>query len=703
MTPTRPETAPTPFESETAPLPRPEYPRPDRDRSERWLNLNGRWDFEAEGHRGPITVPFAWESEASGVRRAWLEHGTYRRPVTAPASWAGSRIVLSFGAVHHHAEVRVDGALVGEHTGGYESFEIDVTDALEPGVSAELEVAVTAPADKRAIPHGKQRSIPRDDYDGVSFTPTSGIWQTVWLEARGRTYARSVELRGDSLTGIDVAVALAGDAPAGAALTATVQGTGETVALTADRAGRAAGRIELADPRTWSPEDPHLYRVEVRTGEDRVVATTGLRRFETRGEELHLNGERLYIRGVLDQGYWPDTGLTAPDAAALLRDLGLARELGYNLVRKHLKFEEPLWLHEADRTGMLVWAEPACPSRFSPEAAAAFEAQLPAMVERDGNHPSIVIWGLYNEEWGLDWDIPGSAARAEAAAHAYDRMRELDDTRPIVENSGWSHVRTDLVDWHYYEPDLAVWKDAVARLASGERDDFPVRLAPGFTVDKSLYASPDVPRSGLPIVNSEYGEGFTSLERAWHLRWETQELRRHDRYAGYVYTELADVEHEAAGLLDIDRRPKEWGGAVPAHTNADTVLVLDLVPLAAGADIEPPSAPFVIEAHVSHHGRDAVTGIVHAAWASAGTPADAPVPVPAASSEPVKAEPFRLSPAVALTVPPPAGPARLLLWLADESGRVLARAFLDAAEVEPPNRRGARAGEFEGAPAPGIA
>src|SRR5690606_31770550 len=165
----------------------------------------------------------------------------------------------------------------------------------------------------------------------------------------------------------------------------------------------------------------------------------------------------------------------------------------------------------------------------------------------------------------------------------------------------------------------------------------------------------------------------------------------------------ADVEHEAAGLLDIDRRPKEWGGAVPAHTNADTVLVLDLVPLAAGADIEPPSAPFVIEAHVSHHGRDAVTGIVHAAWASAGTPADAPVPVPAASSEPVKAEPFRLSPAVALTVPPPAGPARLLLWLADESGRVLARAFLDAAEVEPPNRRGARAGEFEGAPAPGIA
>jgi hypothetical protein len=686
---------PNPF-----PTPRPEYPRPDRDRSERWLNLNGRWDFAAEGYDGPITVPFAWESAASGVHRTWLEQGTYRRRVSAPAAWDGSRIVLSFGAVHHRAVVSVDGAVVGEHTGGYESFEIDVTDALRPGAEAVLEVAVTAPADKRAIPHGKQRSLPRDDYDGVAFTPTSGIWQTVWLEARGRTYARSVSLRGDSLTGIDVRVELAGDAPAGHAVTATT--AGRTVELLADGTGVAKGRIDIDDPRLWTTADPHLYRVEVRTGDDRVTATTGLRRFEARGEELYLNGDRVYLRGVLDQGYWPDTGLTAPDAAALLRDLDLARGLGYNLVRKHLKFEEPLWLHEADRTGMLVWAEPACPSRFSPEAAQAFEAQLPAMVERDGNHPSIVVWGLYNEEWGLDWDIPGSPERAEAAVRAYERLRGLDDTRPIVENSGWSHVRTDLVDWHYYEPDLGKWKDAVARLASGEQDAFAVRLGPDFTVDKSFYASPDVPRRGLPIVNSEYGEGFTSLERAWHLRWETQELRRHDRFAGYVYTEFADVEHEAAGLLDADRRPKDWGGCVPADVNAETVLVLDLVPAAAGADIAVPQAPFTLDVHVSHHGGSEVSGTVHAVWTAPGTPPRTAV-APAASSEPVKAEPFQLSAAVSLDVPPTEGPARLLIWLADNENRTIARAYLDAAEVEPPNRRGARAGEFEGAPVPGIA
>ncbi|THV23620.1 glycoside hydrolase family 2 protein [Glycomyces paridis] len=682
------------------PIPRPEYPRPDRDRSERWRNLNGRWDFAADGYVGPITVPFAWESAASGVHRTWLESGTYRRGVTAPADWDGSRIVLSFGAVHHRAVVSIDGAAVGEHTGGYESFEFDVTDHLRPGVPAVLEVAVTAPADKRAIPHGKQRSIPRDDYDGVSFTPTSGIWQTVWLEARGRTYARSVALRGDSLTGIDVTVVLAGDAPAGHAVTASVAGA--TATLTADAHGTAKGRIEIAEPRLWSPEDPHLYAVEVRTGDDLVTAATGLRRFEARGEELYLNGERTYLRGVLDQGYWPDTGLTAPDAESLLRDLDLARGLGYNLVRKHLKFEEPLWLHEADRTGMLVWAEPACPSRFSPEAAEAFEAQLPAMVERDGNHPGIVIWGLYNEEWGLDWDLPGSPERAAAAVRAYELLRALDDTRPIVENSGWSHVRTDLVDWHYYEPDLAEWKAAVARLASGEQDAFAVRLGPDFTVDKSFYASPDVPRRGLPIVNSEYGEGFTSLERAWHLRWETQELRRHDRFAGYVYTEFADVEHESAGLLDTDRRPKDRGGCLPSDVNAATVLVLDLVPLAAGADVTVPTAPFAVDAHVSHHGPEAVSGTVRAAWAPAGTPVDA-VAVPPEPGAPVKAEPFRLSPAVRVEVPAPGGPARLLLWLVDAEGAVLARSFLDAAEVEPSNRRGARPGEFTGAPVPGLA
>jgi len=648
--------------------PKPEYPRPDRDRSDRWLSLNGEWAFVSDEGETTITVPFAWETPASGVQRTWLERGVYRREVPA-TDWP--RTYLCFGGVHHRARVLLDGELIGEHVGGSVPFEFDIT-----GRSGELVVEVEAPADKRELVHGKQRSIPRDDYDGVSFTPTSGIWQSVWLEGRGREEIRSVVVRGDSLTGFDVSGEA--DAP-------EVQIDGVPFAVTD---GRFAGRIDLAEPRLWSPADPQLYELEVTTADDRVVMTAGLRRIEARGEELFLNGERLYLRGVLDQGYWPESGLTAPSEEALVRDLELARELGFTMVRKHIKLEEPRWLHHADRMGMLVWAEPPAPSRWTPASAEAFLAQLPAMVERDGNHPSIVAWGLYNEEWGLDWDIPGSPERAAAAIDAYETLRALDDSRPIVENSGWNHVRSDLVDWHYYDEDPASWARNLAELAAGSREDWPVKLGPDFVVDKSLYGSPDFPRTGVPIVNSEYGAGFTSLERAWHSRWQTQELRRHDRFAGYVYTELTDVEHEMAGVVDADRRAKDAGGLDYASVHADTVLVVDLVPTHAGADIPVPSEPFALDVHVSHHGAESVRGTIYAAWGPAGSRFREGLSP--ATSAPVEAQPFALSPAATLGIPVPGRAARLHIWLVADRGAVRASTFVDAAPVEAPNRRGVR-------------
>ena len=676
----------------TSALPRAEYPRPDRDRSASWLTLNGEWDFESEAGAATIVVPFAWETAASGVARTWMERGVYRRTVTVPATWGEARVVLCFGAVHHRARVLVDGHEVGAHVGGYDSFEIDVSDRVRAGHGFELVVEVDAPADKREIPHGKQRSIPRDDYDGVSFTPTSGIWQSVWLEARGRTYLAEVAVRGDSLTGFAVSGRLSGDAPASARVVARLGAT--SIELQRADDGSVTGHLPVPEPRLWSPSDPFLYEVELVTAgepDDRVVVTAGLRRIETRGEQLFLNGERLYVRGVLDQGYWPGTGLTAPTEEALVRDLELAAELGYNLVRKHIKLEESRWLHHADRAGMLVWAEPPAPSRFTPAAADAFEAQLAPMVERDGNHPSIVVWGLWNEEWGLDWDIPGSPERAAAAAHAYDTLQALDDTRPIVENSGWAHVRTDLVDWHYYDDDPQRWADNLAAMAAGTLDHFEVRLGPDFVVDKSLYGSADHPRTGVPILNSEYGAGFTSLERAWSMRWQTQELRRHDRFAGYVYTELADVEHEMAGVVDADRRPKDRGGLVPAHVNATTTLVVDVVPAHAGADIPLPTEPLTLDVHVSHHGSSPLAGRLRAAWSTPGSSSAADVAT-VAESDAVKAEPFLLSEAVTLRIPAPTGvsSARLHLWFVDDADVAQASTFVDAAPIEEPNRRGAR-------------
>ncbi|MDY7544456.1 MULTISPECIES: glycoside hydrolase family 2 protein [unclassified Cryobacterium] len=662
--------------SELPSVPKPEYPRPDFDRSDRWESLNGQWAFSSLDGEESITVPFAWETEASGIARTWLEQASYSRELTVPHSWAGARVFVCFGAVHHETRVSIGGAKVGEHTGGYTSFEFDITDYLAVGSSATLRVDVTAPSDKRSIPHGKQRSLPRDDYDGVSFMASSGIWQSVWIEARGRTYAESVSLRGDSLTGFEVTVQVAGDEAARARVS-----IGDLEVVT-DEHGRASGFLPIDSPHLWSPIDPHLYALDVRVGDDLVVVTGGLRSIERLGEDLYLNGERFYLRGVLDQGYWSTSGITAPNDAALVHDLDLARQAGFNLVRKHLKFEEPRWLHWADTLGMLVWAEPASTSRFSEEATVNFEAQIPEMVKRDGNHPSIIIWGLYNEEWGLNWDIPGDPAKADAARRAYDQLAALDHSRPIVENSGWEHVKTDLMDWHYYDENPASWAANVAAIASGERESFPVPLGPTHIVDKSIYGDNEQPRSGVPLLNSEFGGGFTSLERAWHVRWQTQEIRRHDRFAGYVYTELADVEHESAGLFTADRKSKDLGGLDPADANAETVIVVGLVPREAGTDIATPTVPLILDVRVSHHGRKPLTGQVRAAWVQSGTPFG-PNISPSVTEAPVLAHPFQISDAVKLSLPAPAmTSARLHLWIVDEQGAIKARTFVDAGPLE---------------------
>ncbi|GAB2586782.1 hydrolase [Paractinoplanes abujensis] len=649
-----------------------EYPRPHFDRSHSWLSLNGAWDFSfgEPVFDKQIQVPYAWETRASGLAQYWQPVGWYRRSLDVPSDWDGQRVVLHFGAAHHLTTVWVNGIEVVRHEGGYTPFEADITDALS--ATNELVVRVDAPADKREIAHGKQRSVPRTDYDGVCFTPSSGIWQSVWLESRPATHIASLSLRPtENLDGIVVRVQAAGPNTGGATLRVALAGS---PAVTSDTSETV---LDIAEPRLWSPADPHLYHVEVELetadGIDRVHGYTGLRSVEVRGEEILLNGERLYVKGVLDQGYWPETGITPPGDEAMIRDLELARELGYTLVRKHLKLEDPRFVHLADKLGLLLWCEPASTGTFTAASTAAFEAQIEPMVRRDGNSPAIVIWGLYNEEWGLDWDIPGDEAKQQAVVSAYGKLAALDRSRPIVDNSGWTHVRTDLLDWHYYDESAIGWARTLHALVEGRRDDFPVKLGPDFVVDKAL-AVPSQPVRGLPNLNSEYGGGFTAVERGWHLRWQTQELRRHDRLSGYVYTELYDIEHESAGLLTFDRQRKDLGGASPADANATTTLVLDVLPVAPSRDILGPTASF--GAHLSHHGPDLFTGRLTWAW---GPVYSAAPLLPAVDGPAVEAKPYELSPAVTVDATLPGGwPAgRLHVTALTPDGRVAARATVD--------------------------
>ncbi len=604
-------------------VPRPEYPRPHFDRSRAWASLNGSWDFTPDpeftgrerglpGDTGAwpslITVPFAWETAASGIGLHWMPCGWYRRRVDIPAEWAGQRIILHFGAAHHLATVWVGGVEVGTHEGGYTPFEFDISDHISDVGACTVVVRVEAPVDKRELAHGKQRSSPPDDYDSCAFTPSSGIWQPVWLEPRPATYIERLTLRPTpGLDGIAADIRVAGVRPVGSRLRLEVNGRAlPGTERTVDAADQRV-IVPIPEPVLWEPARPHLYEVAVELasedGVDRVVASTGLRSVTVEDGQISLNGTRLYVRGVLDQGYWSDSGITAPTDQAFVTDLELARDAGYNVVRKHLKLEDPRFLHHADRLGILVWAEPASTGVFTAAAVARFEAQIEPMVERDGNHPSIVIWGLYNEEWGLDWDVPGDEAKQDAVRRAVRQLRDLDSSRPIVDNSGWTHVDTDLVDWHIYDEHPVGWARKVAALLSGEGRSFPVSIAVDKTVDKLLMADGAPAPSALPNLNSEYGGGWTSIDRGWNMRWQTQELRKYDSLSGYVWTELYDVEHETAGIYTSDRTAKDDGGNDPRVANAETVIIVNgIQPLVPGRDLVAADRDVAVHVQVSHHG-----------------------------------------------------------------------------------------------------
>jgi beta-galactosidase/beta-glucuronidase len=664
----------------------PSYPRPDFDRSQCWHSLDGQWEFRADAaDRGltehwpddltpwpeSVRVPGPWELSTTGLNRHWLPVGWYRRRFVVPTDWPVERLVLHFGAVFHDTTVWVDGQLVIHHVGGYSPFEADITEHIGRARTATLTVRVMAPTDKRHIPHGKQRSIPADDYDGCSFTPTSGIWQSVWIEGRPASYIDHVRLTpSPNLDGIDAVVILGGDVPAGL-LRITIDGH-QPVTIEAAKS-RLALTLPISEPRLWSPADPQLYWIEFRfdgpNGTDTVRSYTGLRRLDWTGGQLRLNGEPLYLRGVLDQGYWPGTGLVPPSADALRADVEIAAESGFNLVRKHMKLEDPRWLYWTDVLGMMVWAEPPSPGRFSAASTEAFRQVTAEMITRDYNHPSIVIWGAYNEEWGLDWQSDTDPRRQHAVADAYQQIRDLDQSRPIVDDSGWSHVRTDLLDWHYYDQSPAGFASVIDPLLSRQSNQLPIEFSAGVFTKKPLVITAAAD-TGQPLLNSEYGGGWTSLQRGWHLRWQTQELRRHRSNIGYVYTELYDIEHETVGIYDANRSVKDLGGTVPADVHADTVLIPLLEPQSAGIDIRI-NSEFEMSLQIAHHGPMVPEAQLSWFWDHENARL-ARVSVSLPKND--------VTDPVTIAVPAPLTPGRqrLRLVLATTAGRQLAATFVDA-------------------------
>ena len=536
-----------------------EYPRPQMRRNS-YLNRNGRWEYAItdsdESPRrwdGTILVPFSPESALSGVGRSLQPGQTlwYRREVIVPQGFipADGRLLLHFGAVDQEAAVYWNGRLLGRHMGGYNAFMLDATDALGPRNS--LVVRVHDDTDASFHSRGKQKTR----RGGIWYTPQSGIWQTVWLEAVPRHYIESLRIVPlFDQSAVEVMVRCSQPLQC----EATVDG--RTVPFTS---GEPA-RIPMPDFRAWSPEDPYLYDLSVTLGEDRVESYFGMRKMEVRADRggvkrLFLNGEPYFQSGLLDQGYWPDGLYTAPSDEALIYDIQTAKAMGFNLLRKHIKVEPMRWYYHCDRLGMLVWQD--MPSgggkyrfstitlplvtgihrrdnhyrafaRASSQGRGEYMDELEEMVGQLFNAPSVVLWVPFNEGWG-QFD----------STLVMERLRALDPTRPVDPASGWHDQGAgELRSLHVYFKPFRFRRDRRGRaLALSEFGGYNLR------VDGHCFNQKDYGYRRLPDA--------AALWRDFSRLYEREVLPAVPRgLCASVYTQLSDVEDELNGLMTYDRR-----------------------------------------------------------------------------------------------------------------------------------------------------
>ena len=511
------------------------------------MNLNGEWDFGAGPQRRfdrSIVVPFCPQSRLSGVGD-WDEADIvwYRRRFDAAPT---ARLLLHFGAVDYHATVWVNGEEVARHEGGHTPFSVDIS-AVVREEDNELIVRAEDTVGDKSLPRGKQRT------EGMGapwfYTPTTGIWQTVWLEPLPEGSIESLRLKPD-LDAASVGFEIAGGGRKD--VIATFEGR---------RVGRWSGdgdtgSIALEEVRAWSPEHPHLYGLEVRCALDHVSSYFGLRSIHARDGRVWLNGEPYVQRLVLDQGYFPGGLLTAPSDDDLRRDIELSKSMGFNGARKHQKVEDPRWLYWADTLGFLVWGEMANFHEPSSRAEERLEAEWRQRVLRDRHHPSIVAWVPVNETLGLQ----GLDAEALAGflTRLYSLTRELDGERLVMSNDGWQHTLSDVCTLHDYAP-AGVMRERYSSLASAL--DAGARGHPPYL--------PGYGYRGEPVVVSEFGGvalqeegGFGYMRAAGGeqlldmYRDMVETLMQPGPVEGFCYTQLTDIEEERNGLLTFDRRPK---------------------------------------------------------------------------------------------------------------------------------------------------
>nr|WP_203828827.1 LamG-like jellyroll fold domain-containing protein [Actinoplanes palleronii] len=529
--------------------PLPEYPRPQLVRDD-WVNLNGPWEFAgaAAGEQPvfgaklaeKIIVPFPVESQLSGLERR-ESHMFYRKLITVPKGWkigSGQRLKLNFGAVDYQAKVYVNGTLVTEHTGGYTAFTADITGALVTKGQQEILVEVTD-ATGANQPKGKQSLNP----GGIVYTPSSGIWQTVWLEPVAATGITELVTTPDLATN---------------ALRVTVKSAATGAKVTAvarDKKGHKVGsvtgtantelRIPIAKPHLWSPDDPYLYDLDVTLGKDEVGSYFGMRSIAVQTvagfPKLVLNGKPIFSLATLDQGFFPDGLYTAPSDAALRFDLVETKKLGFNAVRKHIKVEPARWYRHADELGLLVWQDFVSADITNTTGQQAWYDQGRQMMDQLHNAPSVIGWVVFNEGWG-EWD------RTETG-RITERVKAADPSRIVNAHSGVNCCASkgdsgkgDVIDHHDYNNTDPAYPDATRIAMDGEHGGFTLR-----TPGHMWPGTPAVIYSGVADKAALTAKYVDNTER-FYLEAAGAEL------SGSVYTQITDLETELNGLWTYDRR-----------------------------------------------------------------------------------------------------------------------------------------------------
>ena len=573
--------------------PRAEYPRPQFERAD-WVNLNGEWSFaldlsdsgrdrdfyNSKGFEQRITVPFAPESKLSGIGYTdFINSVWYQRMIQIPSAWQGKRVKLNFGAVYYESEVYIDGRFVGRHYGGSDSFAFDITDFVGDG--KEHSIVVHAESDLRSgtQPGGKQ-STNYYSY-GCSYTRTTGIWQTVWMEAVDDMALERVQVVTDIDNEQIVVIPTYYNVAGGNTLSVEVRDGGKVVAHAESAAVQGVPVVvALKKAKLWSPESPFLYDVvyEVKDAEgrtlDRVDAYVGMRKVHIDGNKIYLNNKPYYQRLVLDQGFYPDGIWTAPSDEALKHDIEMSKAAGFNGARLHQKVFEERFHYWADKLGYIVWGEMASWDKDFNSVAAArnFLSEWGNIVVRDRNHPALIVWTPFNEAFG----VPSNEA-GRFLTDVYNETRRLDPTRPVNTVSGGIYVISDFCTAHCYEQDGARLH---SMLFDGEKFYQPQGPNGGFDrAIRKLYYDGSLPYlldefGGIKCAETQpeggnswgYGNAAPTREDFYkRLEALVKAIVEHsDKICGFCYTQLTDVEQEQNGVYYYDRGEKFDMGRVKA-------------------------------------------------------------------------------------------------------------------------------------------